>query len=159
LLTPGRGGRIGGGGQRGVNISRRSSKPRSLSARAYFGAMDPHRGAHSGRMGYRIGLAQAQWECGCLDHTVLAEVERIVAAGAGADDWWKERRGVLRQFLRTIRVPRSQPRPRTRRIVLPPVYGLAAHGPDGSTRWQDEWARGVGSYARVHEEPRRTHLH
>jgi hypothetical protein len=29
---------------------------------------------------------------------------------------------VLRQFLQTIRVPRSPPRPRAQRLVLPPVY-------------------------------------
>ncbi len=81
-------------------------------------------GGFTDRSNFWLGLAQAQWECGCLDQRVLAQVERIVAtaSGAGADDWWKARRSVLRQFLRTIQVPRSQPRPRTRRIVLPPVY-------------------------------------
>lgn len=76
-----------------------------------------------------LGLAQAQWECGCLDAEVLTRVEHIIATGADPDPkrWLheedrEERRSVLRRFLQQIQVPREQPRPRTKRRVYVPVY-------------------------------------
>ncbi len=63
-----------------------------------------------------LGLAQAQWECGCLDDGVLKRVEHIIATGADPEHWLHEedraeRRGVLSRFLQQIQVPREQPRP------------------------------------------------
>lgn len=76
-----------------------------------------------------LGLAQAQWECGCLDGEVLARVERIIATGADPDpkQWLleedrAERRSALGRFLQQIQVPREQPRPRTKRRVYVPAY-------------------------------------
>lgn len=76
-----------------------------------------------------LALAQAQWECGCLDSDVQAQVEHIVASGADPDPeaWLNEedreqRRAVLREFVQQIRVPCKPPRPRTLRRVYGPVY-------------------------------------
>ncbi len=62
-----------------------------------------------------IGLAQAQWECKALNHTVLAHVQTIVEKNIDAQCWgdaYEERKRVLVKFLEQIQRPKAQARRR-----------------------------------------------
>jgi len=76
-----------------------------------------------------IGLAEAQWSFGELDHAVLDRVRRDYESGEGLSRWLeasdteqRKRRRVLQGFVEKLSVPNTRPKRRPRRISRPPKF-------------------------------------
>lgn len=64
-----------------------------------------------------LAIAQAQWDCGCLDKEVKTSVERIITGGEGLELWkeagksvLEKRQVVLAKFLAKLEHPNPKPR-------------------------------------------------
>lgn len=80
-----------------------------------------------------LGIAKAQWECGCLAPEMLRKVRTIVAEGSDLSRWQEEdrqsRKRVLDRFLSRVSAPNPKPKgrvkKRSRKAVFQPGACLA----------------------------------